>query len=250
MKNSQKTFQKIIIASIISCLALGSSFAADNTSENYNTNNRLAFNFSFGENILTHIKNLFTYNKGEEVREEVKIDSASFDKSPKVETIKETPSPTQNRSAEPSLKVKTMQVASPALMLVQDAPNKCQEEVDISSRVDKIEDQIKTQINDKNKLVDSLNVLASSSEDQNTKDTIDEKIVKLETEVAVVITKQKELSSLIASSTSYACNKTLTKKDLQNENDIKDTELEVNKKLKEVNTFIKVDLKKILENIN
>ena len=151
----------------------------------------------------------------------------------------------------------------------------CEAQIKVNQRKEKISKQIKSQIKDKNKLVESLLIVsASSSEDL--KKTIDDKVIKLEEGVSEIIKSQKILLDTIASSSENICDTTntainnknvISKKEMRimasvniisedqtssnedNKIKIKKIENNIAKKSSEVNTLIKVDIKKILESI-
>ena len=153
-------------------------------------------------------------------------------------------------------------------------PTICEAQVKVNQKKEKISKQIKSQIKDKNKLIESLLVVSASSS-ENFKKVIDEKILKLDEGVSEIIKSQKNLLDTISSSTENVCDnmnigsasiKSVAPKkemrivagtstedqlNLNEENKVKIKKIENNiaKKSSEVNTLIKVDIKKILESI-
>ncbi len=151
----------------------------------------------------------------------------------------------------------------------------CEAQIKVNQRKEKISKQIKSQIKDKNKLVESLLIVsASSSEDL--KKTIDDRVIKLEEGVSEIIKNQKILLDTIASSSENICDPAnittnskniISKKEMRimasvniisedqtssnedNKIKIKKIENNIAKKSSEVNILIKVDIKKILESI-
>ena len=151
----------------------------------------------------------------------------------------------------------------------------CEAQIKVNQRKEKISKQIKSQIKDKNKLVESLLIVSASSSDD-LKKTIDDKVIKLEEGVSEIIKNQKILLDTIASSSENICDTTnttvnnknvISKKEMRimasiniisedqtssnedNKIKIKKIENNIAKKSSEVNTLIKVDIKKILESI-
>ena len=125
----------------------------------------------------------------------------------------------------------------------------CDEQFKMISKREKINKQIKNQISDKNKLVESLIIISSSTSDKELKENFDSKILSLEESVSLLIKDQKTLSDLLASTTEMLCLK--IKKDVDKNNiKIKKLETEISKKSQNVNSLIKVEIKALLENTN
>jgi hypothetical protein len=126
----------------------------------------------------------------------------------------------------------------------------CEIKAKLNQRKDRLNLQIQKQLTDKNKLVSGLIVLASSSESK-TKELIQDSVIQLDAEVLDLIKSQKEIISIIASTTETSCTST-TK--LKRENDraqirIKKISVEIEKKSTQINSFIKNDLRALIEKI-
>ncbi len=144
----------------------------------------------------------------------------------------------------------------------------CENKSKLFVKRDKISTQIKNQIKDKNKLTDQL-LEISSNISTSSKEVIDEKIIKLDTEVGNAIKIQKNIINIIASSTDNICDTlpvssfllmsdTKSKRVVTLENkeyaalnkSIKKLESENEKQLEKINTIIKKDIKNLLVDIN
>lgn len=152
----------------------------------------------------------------------------------------------------------------------------CENKIKIKDRKDKINLNIKNQIKDKNKLTDKLLEIANTVS-TSSKESIEEKVIKLETEVGSAIKIQRNMLNIIASSTNNVCeisfagnapaetvsvklgaddksvkleNKTENKEYAALIKSIKKLELENDKQLEKINNIIKRDIKSILVEIN
>lgn len=144
----------------------------------------------------------------------------------------------------------------------------CENKSKLFIKRDKISIQIKNQIKDKNKLTDQL-LEISSNISTSSKEMIDEKIIKLDTEVGNAIKIQKSIINIIASSTDNICDtlsassfllmsdakskkiNTVENKEYTALNkSIKKLESENEKQLEKINTIIKKDIKNLLVDIN
>lgn len=209
MKN--KTYKKYIVAGII----LSFTFSNVTLAADENTN---SFSSFFSLKIINPIKNLFI----SEQKEEITV----------VENIQVLKEDVLIKSVN-----KTLQAS------------KCLNIDKINIKKNKLTDQIKNQISDKNKLVDNLLSISSSTEDIDLKTKIDDNILKLESDISNVIEEEKNLIKLLNLSNDYSCNKTLTKTQKTNETKIKDLEIQINKNTSDINNFIKIDLKDLLGDI-
>lgn len=144
----------------------------------------------------------------------------------------------------------------------------CENKSKLFIKRDKINTQIKNQIKDKNKLTDQL-LEISSNISTSSKEMIDEKIIKLDTEVGNAIKIQKSIINIITSSTDNICDilpasgfvfigdvkskkiNTVENKEYAALNkSIKKLESENEKQLEKINTIIKKDIKSLLVDIN
>lgn len=223
----------IIISALITLSFSSVIFAADN-------NIVLASNQTFSSRIMEQLKNIFSSDKNLQIASS-SLESATAT-SQATTTIRTLDAAQNNDTI-------TTTTSSSTAISTSTTNTKCIGEEKVLYRIERVEQQIRSEIKDKNKLVENLNQIASSTQDLETKELIDKKIFRLETLVADVITRQKELSNSLSSSTEYICNKSLSKSSAANENKIKSSELNINKKLSEINTYIKVDIKNVVEGI-
>ncbi len=119
----------------------------------------------------------------------------------------------------------------------------CENKIKINTKKEKINKQIKNQIVDKNKLIDTLITISASTTIEN-KDLLDEKIMKLESEVSDIIKKQKDLVNILNSNTFYTCGA-----NTKNINKIKDLEKNIDTKAETINKIIKEEIKDVLKNV-
>lgn len=135
----------------------------------------------------------------------------------------------------------------------------------IINKKDRVSRQIKNQIQDKNRLIESMiSVSESASSSDELKIKIDASVLELESAVSDIIKDQKNLIDLLDLNTknndklnekiSEKSNEKSSEKNSDKTNEknnlkIKKLEESISKKSQNINTLIKVDIKNILENI-
>ena len=135
----------------------------------------------------------------------------------------------------------------------------------IINKKDRVSRQIKSQIQDKNRLIESMiSVSESASSSDELKIKIDASVLELESAVSDIIKDQKNLIDLLDLNTknndklnekiSEKSNEKSSEKNSDKTNEknnlkIKKLEESISKKSQNINTLIKVDIKNILENI-
>jgi hypothetical protein len=119
----------------------------------------------------------------------------------------------------------------------------CENKLKVNTKKEKINKQIKNQIVDKNKLVDSLMIISASTTPEN-KEILDEKVLKLESEVSEIIKTQKDVLTILNSSSTNSCTQ-----NTKNNTRIKDLEKSIDTKADSINKIIKEDIKNLLKNV-
>jgi hypothetical protein len=119
----------------------------------------------------------------------------------------------------------------------------CENKLKVNTKKEKINKQIKNQIVDKNKLVDSLMIISASTTPEN-KEILDEKVLKLESEVSEIIKTQKDVLTILNSSSTNSCTQ-----NTKNNTRIKDLEKSIDIKADSINKIIKEDIKNLLKNV-
>ncbi len=125
----------------------------------------------------------------------------------------------------------------------------CEIKIKLNQRKDKVSAQIQKQLTDKNKLVSTLIAVASSSEEKSARDQIQESIIKLDSVVLDLVKAQRDIINIIASTTETPCASTTL---LKRDNDkaqikIKKISQDAEKKSAIVNSYIKNDIRELIE---
>ncbi len=120
----------------------------------------------------------------------------------------------------------------------------CENKTKLLIKKDKISKQIKNQIREKNKLSDGL-LEVSANFATDTKEKIEDTLIKLEEEVNITIKIEKNILNILSSSTESACDAKSKKINMANSK-IKNLELENEKQLEKINKFIKKEIKDLL----
>lgn len=158
---------------------------------------------------------------------------------------------TTSTSSNDTLVASTNTASTSLIIEKENKIESCDIKVKLNQRKDKINKQIKNQLLDKNKLVDSLIEIASSTTNEEVKSEIETKIIELETSVLSIVKSQKDILNIIASTTDVSC---LSQAKLKKENEksalsIKKLNLDIEKKAIAVNKLIKTDIRQIVENL-
>ncbi len=211
----------------------------------------LNFSLASEESFINNVKNFFISEKKiTEIKEEIKKQIENKDTS-KEETklIKQDLSATStdknnSENIDTEIKNSTNTEEKKELKEVVKEEIICENKTKLLVKKDKLSKQIKNQIREKNKLSDGL-IEVSANFATETKEKIEDKIIKLEEEVNNIIKIEKNIINIIASSTESACDTKNNKKNILNTK-IKSLELENEKQLEKINKFIKKEIKDFL----
>lgn len=207
----------------------------------------LNFSLASEESFINNVKNFFISEKKiTEIKEEIKKQIENKDTS-KEETklIKQDLSATgTDKNSVENIDIEIKNSTNTEEKREAKEEITCDNKTKLLIKKDKLSKQIKNQIREKNKLSDGL-IEVSANFATETKEKIEDKIIKLEEEVNNTIKIEKNIINIIASSTESACDPKNNKKNILNTK-IKSLELENEKQLEKINKFIKKEIKDFL----
>ncbi len=198
-----------------------------------------SINFASAEGFSSFLKSVFF--------EDTKIESKNEQKNNKLQTYTiSTTTDTASTTAEPNLDTDidliNMDIAADKVI--------CEIETKLQTRNSIAKVQMKKQTYDKNKIIVSLEKVASSSDDVSSK-IVHEKIVKLEKEFSDIVKIENNIVDVASTTINIACDDDAASEKLVSKNllKIKKLELEKDKQINEVKILIKKEIKNTLKSL-